>query len=671
MYKSVYFMKSESDYTTYAQNTHNKDGSISLWTLWNKIDNYIHDTIKKFYPAGVYVYNMIKKIDNKMSYFIILFIISLITYSFFKSYIHTLDILNAYQLEIAFAQYNPTLIRYHLYQQLLLYASEICAGELIDSMISSIADYWGCILDEDLQHRYIDTVAEQNIPKNIGNSNNHVAESVLYSIVTFTIETPHLVYQTYCLLLAHSYLIYPLLLLILGVSLIRGVISIYEKMIEDETKTTPKLHDFWNDMHKSHNHTVITAAENKDIFHNKMDAILKSKAHINTGRTIIYHVKLFIQQSIHRLGETILLLLQCEAYLTGRITLPELYANCRSILSIIYKAHRIAASIISIYKNSFKLEILHTTEQFIAAEKKARDITAKKWGKIPGNQYIFNIKDLHIHPPGDNNNSIIIETTIAKGKTYYIKELNGTGKSMLCKLLHGQILCLDNLEKNISSLFKSRFTVQSSSILQRDDTYKVFYRTARTYTVDDSILSFIISPLTKDKITQKEVNAIHTYFEAIYKESDTPDFILPVLEALRPKNADLTGTENEFSKRMDNALSISFSQKSTTPSTGTAQIIQGCGLYLALQQCTKPKLVILDESCANMDPKKQQQFVDIIYSVLNITAGEKAPQDTVLVIAHTENPEDNSHPLCLQERTPARLHIFKQDVETTKSLTLN
>jgi len=658
-------MKSKSAYTTYAKNTHNKDGSISLW---NKIDNYIHDAIKKLYPAGIYVYNIIKKIDNKMSYFIILFIISLITYSFFKSYIHTLEILNAYQLEIAFAQYNPTLIRYHLYQQLLLYASEICAGELIDSMISSIADYWGCILDKDLQHRYIETVAEQNIPKNIGNYNNHVAESVLYSIVTFAIETPHLLYQAYCLLLAHSYLIYPLLLLILGVSLIRGVISIYEKMIEDETETTQKLHDFWNDMHTSHNHTVITAAENKDIFHNKMDAILKSKAHINTGRTIIYHVKLFIQQSIHSLGETILLLLQCEAYLTGRITLPELYANCRSILSIIYKAHRIAASMISIYKSSFKLEILHATEQFIAAEKKAHDITAKKWVKIPESPHIFNIQGLHIHPPGDNSNPIIIETTITKGKTYYIKELNGTGKSMLCKLLHGQILCLDGFEEGIQHLFKSQFTVQNLGILQRDDTYAVFYRTARTYMVEDSILSCIISPLTKDKITQKEVTAIRTYFKAIYKESDTPHWISAVLEALPPENANLT--KKDFSEHMHNALSISFNQYSTTPSTGTAQIIQGCGLYLTLQQCKKPKLVILDESCANMDPEKQQQFVDIIYSVLNITPGEEAPQDTLLVIAHTENPEDNSRPLCLQERTPERLKIFKQDFENSTSLNL-
>lgn len=656
-------MKSESAYTTYAKNTDNKDGSISLW---NKIDNYIHDTIKKFYPAGVYVYNMIKKIDNNMLYFIVLFIVSLVTYSFFKGYIHTLDILNAYQLEIAFAQYNPTLIRYHLYQQLLLYASEICGAELIDYIVSSISDYWGYILDKDLQHRYIETVAEQNIPKNIGNHNNRVAKSILSSIVTFAIETPHLAYQTYCLLLAHSYLIYPLLLLILGISLIRGVISIYEKMIIDETETTPKLHDFWNNAHTYHD--VITAAHDKSILANKMKSILDSKAHLNSGRTIIDHIKSFIKQSLHYLGETILLLLQCKAYLTGRITLPELYANCRSILSIIYKAHRVVTSI-SIFKSQYTiLEVLHTTEQFIAAEKKAREITtANKWQKTQEN--IFNIEDLRIHLPGDTNNHPIIKTiktTIAKGKTYYIKEPNSSGKSMLCKFLHGQILCLDDLENNISSLFKSQFTAQGT--LQKDDAYEVFYRTARTYMADDSVLSCIISPLTQDKITQKEVNAIHTYFKAMYKESDPPLWISKVLQALPPKNANLN--EEIFSEHMRNTLSISFSQERTPPSTGTAQIIQGCGLYLALGQCTKPKLVILDEAYANMCPEKQQNFVNIIYSALHITTQE-APQDTLLVIAHTENPKDNSHPWYLQEKEPERLHIFKQNVENKTSLTPN
>lgn len=491
-------------------------------------------------------------------------------------------------------------MREYQYDQILFYIQKIILlyilYDIIDYTCDTIANYLSIQWAALLENHFIEKITAQL--KHIDNVHNilRIISKTITSLITISsniiTSSLRLSVQIVALYLYQNHLLLPYTYLFMTQLLLNYALSLLPTSWKYYFNMTPRLITQAID-HKE----VITSSHGEDHLSSLTKNNTNNRKDEYTHNLMSSNFTSLAQQIIRTLSHYYIYYSQLAAYLSASITLDQHTSNVHSITKTLPHINILWSSIQQSKILHTNLSEMYREEQHIInIEKHA--LSSKEFISNPSDASLVHIHNITVHT---GNKDFTINNFIARpGNKFRITGSNGTGKSTISHLLTQHIL------KDATSLNRY-YSAHAHSLLAISPDIKIFYRPSRSdippYINNNAeLLHFPIPP---DQITDDDKVYLFDYLNTMLSLN------------LNPSRQDKTTYINE---QIKNDFKTVLGLEECRGSSGQKQLMLGASFYLQIKRNHGQKLIIIDESCSNMDRStdesttagKKERFINLI-----------------------------------------------------------
>lgn len=512
-------------------------------------------------------------------------------------------------------------MRNYQYITILFYIKKLILLYTLYDIIDHVCEY----LSKYLSTQWIDTLENHYIIRIISNLQHFdninniisITSQTIHQIVSLAsstiISSLRLCVHLIALYLYQPHLILPCTYLFAARLLLNYALASLPKSRDHYFKAVPKI------ITQAINHKKVISSSNGE------NHLLLASQQIRQKRTGEQEKNTILSELIHFINDVMITLSyyyihysQLPAYLASAITLEQHTSNIHSITKILPHLQTIWNSYDRFRVIKTHLSEIHRAEHQMEYIEQHVQLS-KNFISNPEEQICIHINNINIH--AGEKKFHLSRFVLKPGDRIRITGPNGSGKSTIIDLLTQHIL------KDAHQLSR-HYSTQIGSCFSISPTIHILCRPSRSHAPNylTSTAELLHYPIASMSITEADKIYLFDYLNAMLN--------------LGLESYDQTRKISYINAQISNDFENILGLKKCNGSSGQEQLMLGASFYLQIKRSSGPNVIIMDESCSNMDRSddgnttsgKKEIFINLILQAAKDT-------DAIITIDHDTNPK--------------------------------